>query len=167
MIVPADEAPITCHMRERETTSERDAALAAGTADMRESPGSVGPECNGGRRRAPAKGPDGWRLGTCRGRGTVSGAAVLVPGPRSLVPTSSPVPPLPLFPRTPHNPPMPDIDVLLQEHRKFEPPASFRAAAAFADPSIYARAARDAEAFWAERAKELDWLEPWRTVLEW
>jgi acetyl-CoA synthetase len=62
---------------------------------------------------------------------------------------------------------MSDIDVLLQEHRKFEPPAPFRAAAAFPDPSIYARAARDPEAFWAERAKELDWFEPWRTVLEW
>ncbi|HEX6058965.1 MAG TPA: acetate--CoA ligase [Gemmatimonadaceae bacterium] len=62
---------------------------------------------------------------------------------------------------------MTDIDVLLQEHRKFEPPASFRESAAVADPGIYARASRDPEGYWAERARELDWFEPWTKVLEW
>jgi len=62
---------------------------------------------------------------------------------------------------------MDDIDVLLQEHRSFAPPASFRSAAAVADESIYADAARDPERFWAEQARALDWIRPWDTVLEW
>jgi acetyl-CoA synthetase len=35
------------------------------------------------------------------------------------------------------------------------------------DASIYDRAASDPEAYWAEWARELDWFEPWHTVLEW
>jgi acetyl-CoA synthetase len=35
------------------------------------------------------------------------------------------------------------------------------------DASIYERAASDPEAYWAEWARELDWFEPWHTVLEW
>ena len=35
------------------------------------------------------------------------------------------------------------------------------------DASIYERAASDPEAYWAEWAGELDWFEPWHTVLEW
>ena len=62
---------------------------------------------------------------------------------------------------------MTDIDVLLQEHRRFDPPAAFRERAAVADPEIYERASRDHEAFWAARAGELDWFAPWNTVLDW
>jgi acetyl-CoA synthetase len=32
---------------------------------------------------------------------------------------------------------------------------------------VYARAAADPEAFWAEWAQQLDWFEPWREVLTW
>ena len=58
------------------------------------------------------------------------------------------------------------IDALLQETRKFPPPADFAARAA-AKPEIYERAKADPEAFWAEMAKELDWAKPWQRVLEW
>jgi acetyl-CoA synthetase len=59
------------------------------------------------------------------------------------------------------------IDALLQEDRRFEPTAAFRAGANINDPGIYERAAKDPEAFWAGFAKELDWFTPWDTVLEW
>src|SRR5919204_1425954 len=58
------------------------------------------------------------------------------------------------------------IDALLQETRKFPPPADFAARAA-AKPEIYERAKADPEAFWAEMAKGLDWAKPWQRVLEW
>ncbi len=59
------------------------------------------------------------------------------------------------------------LEALLQEHRRFEPDAAFRAAANANDPALYARAAGDMEAFWAEWAARLDWFEPWQRVLEW
>jgi len=61
----------------------------------------------------------------------------------------------------------PEIDALLQEDRRFEPSAAFRAAANVNDPGVYERAAKDPEAFWAGFAGELDWITPWTTVLEW
>jgi len=60
-----------------------------------------------------------------------------------------------------------DIDVLLEENRTFEPPPEFRRAANFSDPGIYEKAARDPEKFWAEQAKQLDWIKQWDKVLEW
>ncbi|MDQ2929709.1 MAG: acetate--CoA ligase [Gemmatimonadota bacterium] len=62
---------------------------------------------------------------------------------------------------------MTDIDVLLEEHRKFEPPSAFRSAANVASPEVYARAAKDYEGFWAECARELEWSKPFTKVLEW
>ncbi|HEY5441242.1 MAG TPA: acetate--CoA ligase [Gemmatimonadaceae bacterium] len=62
---------------------------------------------------------------------------------------------------------MSDIDVLLQEHRKFEPDAAFRAAAIVSSPDIYAKAAADPEAYWAEQAATLEWSTPWTQVLDW
>jgi acetyl-CoA synthetase len=62
---------------------------------------------------------------------------------------------------------MTDIDVLLSETRRFDPPAPFTERALVRDAGIYERAARDPEGFWAERARELEWIQPWRTVLEW
>jgi acetyl-CoA synthetase len=59
------------------------------------------------------------------------------------------------------------IDVLLEEHRRFEPPDAFRRAAVVRDPSIYAEAAADPEEFWAARARELEWFTPWTQVCEW
>jgi acetyl-CoA synthetase len=62
---------------------------------------------------------------------------------------------------------MTEIDALLQENRRFPPPGAFTSRALVADPGIYERAARDPEAFWAEFARELDWMRPWDRVLEW
>jgi len=60
-----------------------------------------------------------------------------------------------------------EIDDLLQENRSFPPPAAFRAQAVVRDESVYERAARDPEAFWAEFARELHWFTPWTQVLDW
>ena len=62
---------------------------------------------------------------------------------------------------------MPDIEVLLQENRKFPPADSFRQQANARDPEIYARAAADYERFWADEARLLHWFRPWERVLEW
>ncbi|MDO8502587.1 MAG: acetate--CoA ligase [Gemmatimonadaceae bacterium] len=62
---------------------------------------------------------------------------------------------------------MTNIDVLLQEHRKFPPGDEFRAAALVSSPDLYDEAARDLEAFWARMAAELEWIEPWNKVLDW
>jgi acetyl-CoA synthetase len=62
---------------------------------------------------------------------------------------------------------MADIDVLLQETRKFQPSAEFRRRAHVTSRELYDSAAVDSERFWAERAKELEWSAPWKKVLEW
>src|SRR5437762_1517801 len=62
---------------------------------------------------------------------------------------------------------MTDIDVLLEETRKFEPPPEFTLTANVSSPDIYEDAARDPEKFWADQARELDWIRPWKKVLEW
>src|ERR671935_2825161 len=60
-----------------------------------------------------------------------------------------------------------DLEVLLKEEDRFEPPKEFVKQANFSDPAIYDEAERDFEAWWERWAKELDWFEPWQTVLEW
>ncbi len=60
-----------------------------------------------------------------------------------------------------------DIDVLLQEHRKFPPPAEFRENAHVRTFDVYDRAAADYEAYWAEQAAALEWSKPWKKVLDW
>ena len=62
---------------------------------------------------------------------------------------------------------MTDIDVLLQETRKFTPAAEFTRAANVPTRDVYDRAARDPEAFWAEMARDLEWSKPFTKVLEW
>jgi acetyl-CoA synthetase len=59
------------------------------------------------------------------------------------------------------------IEALLSESRVFEPPEAFRARANWNDPAVYERAAADPEGFWAERAADLHWYEPWSQVMEW
>jgi acetyl-CoA synthetase len=59
------------------------------------------------------------------------------------------------------------ISALLQEDRRYPPSDEFRANANLNDPAIYDTAKADPEAFWAEQAKNLDWIEPYQTVLEW
>jgi len=61
----------------------------------------------------------------------------------------------------------PEIDALLKEDRAFPPSDAFRAQANVRDTAIYAQAARDPEAFWANFARELEWSTPWTRVLEW
>ena len=60
-----------------------------------------------------------------------------------------------------------DIDVLLQEHRKFPPPDAFREQAHISSVDIYDRAAADYESYWAEQAAQLEWFKPWKKILEW
>ncbi len=62
---------------------------------------------------------------------------------------------------------MTDIDVLLTENRKFPPSAEFVDAALVSSPEIYAEAAENPEEFWADQAKELEWIKPWSKVLQW
>ena len=71
-------------------------------------------------------------------------------------------------PKDPAVPPQAEgaIEDLLEENRRFEPAAAFRAGAVMADPGIYARAAADPAAFWASLALDLLWMKPWDTVLE-
>ncbi len=60
-----------------------------------------------------------------------------------------------------------EIADLLQEDRRFPPSNDFRARALMTDESVYARADRDPEGFWAGFASELEWSKPWTRVLEW
>ncbi|HEY4671968.1 MAG TPA: acetyl-coenzyme A synthetase N-terminal domain-containing protein, partial [Gemmatimonadaceae bacterium] len=62
---------------------------------------------------------------------------------------------------------MSDIDVLLEENRKFPPPPAFTRQANVSSADIYEKVSRDPEAFWAEQAQQLDWIKPWTKVLEW
>ena len=62
---------------------------------------------------------------------------------------------------------MSDIDVLLQENRKFAPPDEFRRQAHVSSVELYTDAERDPERFWAEMAGSLEWSRPWDKVLEW
>ncbi len=48
----------------------------------------------------------------------------------------------------------------------FTPSEEFRAHALLSDPEIYDRADADWQGWWAEQAGELDWFEPWRTVVD-
>src|SRR5687768_6558249 len=57
------------------------------------------------------------------------------------------------------------ISALLTEDRRYSPDAAFVAQANVSDPAIYETALKDPEAFWAEQAKGLDWIEPYTKVL--
>ncbi|HEY8498469.1 MAG TPA: acetate--CoA ligase [Limnochordales bacterium] len=59
------------------------------------------------------------------------------------------------------------IDSLLQEQRRYPPPAEFKARANVSDPDVYRQADEDFEGFWARWAEELQWFRKWDRVLEW
>jgi acetyl-CoA synthetase len=59
------------------------------------------------------------------------------------------------------------IETLLDEQRSFPPPAAFRSAAHVQDETPYEEARRDREGYWANWAKQLEWIRPWDRVLEW
>jgi acetyl-CoA synthetase len=60
-----------------------------------------------------------------------------------------------------------EIEALLTEDRSFAPTDAFRAAAHISAPAIYEQAAKDPETFWANFARELEWIKPWSKVLDW
>jgi len=59
------------------------------------------------------------------------------------------------------------IEALLDERRTFSPPDDFVEHALAADPTIYAGAERDPDAWWEQQAERLDWAQRWTRVLEW
>ena len=59
------------------------------------------------------------------------------------------------------------IDVLLNETRTFPPDPAFTDRAVVRSREPYDDAARDSEAFWAAEASRLEWITPWRSVLDW
>ncbi|CAN5760224.1 acetate--CoA ligase [soil metagenome] len=60
-----------------------------------------------------------------------------------------------------------DIEALLQERRRFEPPEDFAAQANANDASIYEQAEKDPDAWWESQAERLDWFAKWDRVFEW
>ena len=64
-----------------------------------------------------------------------------------------------------------NIDSILQEQRKFEPPQEFRQQAHIKSLDDYERLYKESvdnpEKFWGGIAKELHWYKPWDKVLEW
>jgi acetyl-CoA synthetase len=62
-----------------------------------------------------------------------------------------------------------DLDRVLEDLQQvevFEPPADFREQARIRDRAAYEAAERDPEGYWAERARELDWAQPFSRVLD-
>ena len=58
-----------------------------------------------------------------------------------------------------------DLAELLEVER-FDPPRGFQEHALLSDAGVYERADADFEAWWAQRAEELHWFEPWERVLD-
>ena len=58
------------------------------------------------------------------------------------------------------------LSALLQETRRFPPPAAF-AARAVVGGEVYGEADADPVTWWAEQAKFLQWETPWDEVLDW
>ncbi len=59
------------------------------------------------------------------------------------------------------------IETLLVEKRSFEPPKDFKRQATVRSRTIYRDAEKARLRFWAARARELDWMRPWKKVLDW
>ncbi len=63
------------------------------------------------------------------------------------------------------------IESVLQEDRRFSPPAAFKAQAKLSDENEYERLYRqsldDPDTFWGDVASELHWFKPWDKVVEW
>ena len=63
------------------------------------------------------------------------------------------------------------MESVLQEDRRFPPPAAFAERALIGSPEHYQRLHRrsidDPTAFWADVASDLHWFEPWQDVLQW
>src|SRR2546430_1434675 len=59
------------------------------------------------------------------------------------------------------------IETLIDEQRRFTPPDQFKKQAHVHDTGPYDRARTDPEGYWADWAKQLEWIRPWDRVLEW
>src|ERR1043166_2718332 len=59
------------------------------------------------------------------------------------------------------------IETLLDEQRRFPPPEGFKASAHVHDTTPYEKGRRDPEGYWADWAKQLEWIKPWTQVLDW
>jgi acetyl-CoA synthetase len=59
------------------------------------------------------------------------------------------------------------IDTLLKETRSFDPPSEFKRAAVVKTRTPYRDAKKARVRFWAARARELEWIKPWKKVLDW
>jgi acetyl-CoA synthetase len=60
-----------------------------------------------------------------------------------------------------------DLEKLLEENEKFEPPEEFKENALWNDPSIYDEASKDIREWWAGHAKDdLHWFQEWDEVLD-
>jgi acetyl-CoA synthetase len=74
------------------------------------------------------------------------------------------------MPKNPKAPPSlespANFEDLLEETRRFTPPAEFVATARVRDEEIYRRAEADPVAFWESYARELEWMRPWDNALE-
>ena len=65
---------------------------------------------------------------------------------------------------------MPDsgrIEALLDEQRRYPPSRQFSREAHLNNQEIYSQALEDPEAFWADKAKQIDWFKSWDKVLDW
>jgi acetyl-CoA synthetase len=61
----------------------------------------------------------------------------------------------------------PAIENLFREGRTFPPPEGFAEQATVSDPAIYEQAEADHLAWWESHARQLRWMRPWETTLEW
>jgi len=59
------------------------------------------------------------------------------------------------------------IATLLDEQRAFPPPKEFKRKAVVRAKATYKDASDARLRFWAKQAKQLDWIKPWKKVLEW
>jgi acetyl-CoA synthetase len=59
------------------------------------------------------------------------------------------------------------IEVLLEEGKVFPPPEGFKKQAWVKDDTVYEKAEKDFQGFWATFAEELHWFKKWDRVLEW
>ncbi len=59
------------------------------------------------------------------------------------------------------------IDTLLDEQRTFAPPKEFKRTAEVKAKATYREAGSARLRFWAKQARQLDWIKPWKKVLDW
>jgi acetyl-CoA synthetase len=59
------------------------------------------------------------------------------------------------------------VEALLRENRVYAPSEEFKKKALIQNRDLYEEAERNPEAFWAKQAEQLEWIEPWKRVLEW